>query len=221
MNSKELGALPDRELLAESRAYEKRVTDDAASLNFTNAEGLAIKAVNDAFAASLDDWDAVELEHDAKYTAKNSDRRAVLAEIRSQRNRAYADTTIPDEDLAAAGLPPRDKVKTASTAPSSAPIGIVEYGKLRHTINFRDAATPDLKAKPKGTKGCEIWHYIGTTAPVSENDYRYLATDSATPYVAIYEMADAGKKVWYLLRWISGGDEKGEWSETIEATING
>jgi hypothetical protein len=32
-------------------------------------------------------------------------------------------------------------------------------------------------------------------------------------------MADGGKKVRYMMRWVSTGDEKGEWSETIEATI--
>jgi hypothetical protein len=34
-------------------------------------------------------------------------------------------------------------------------------------------------------------------------------------------MADAGKKVFYLLRWVSNSGETGEWSETIEATVNG
>lgn len=34
-------------------------------------------------------------------------------------------------------------------------------------------------------------------------------------------MADANKKVYYLLRWVSNSGEVGEWSETIEATING
>ena len=32
---------------------------------------------------------------------------------------------------------------------------------------------------------------------------------------------NAGKKVYYLLRWLSKSGMRGEWSETIEATING
>ena len=70
-------------------------------------------------------------------------------------------------------------------------------------------------------QGCEIWHFIGTSAPTSEKDYSYLATDSDSPYIAFYELADAGKNVFYLLRWLSKSGERGEWSVNIEATING
>ncbi len=220
MTSNELGNLPDRELLAESRAYEKEATDNSRDLNFTSAEGAAVKAVNDKYQTALDEWDAIELEYDGKQAAKKNARKEVLAENRKQRNVLYADTGVSDETLAGAGLPPRDKVKTASPAPSSAPVGTIEYGKLKHTIEFYDSVA-ESKAVPKGMKGCEIWRYVGTTAPTSEEDFRYLATDSDSPYIAFYQMADAGKKVWYLLRWISNRNETGEWSETIEATING
>ena len=220
MTSNELGNLPDRELLAESRAYEKEATDNSGKLNFTAAEGAAMKVVNDKFETSLDQWDEIELEHDSKSTAKKNDRKAVLAELRKQRNVLVADTTVTEETLAKAGIPPRDKVKTAAPSPSSAPVGTIEYGKLKHTIEFYDSVS-ESKAVPKGMKGCEIWRYIGTTAPTSEEDFRYLATDTDSPYTAYYKMEDAGKKVWYMLRWISNRNETGEWSETIEATVNG
>ena len=52
-------------------------------------------------------------------------------------------------------------------------------------------------------------------------DLTFLALDTATPYLAEYASADAGKTAYYMLRWVSTRDEKGPWSETVEATIVG
>jgi hypothetical protein len=221
LNSNELGQLSDRELLAASRAYEALLQADSAGLNFTNAEADALKALNNSFENSLDDWDEVQIMEASRGEAKNDLRGQVLAENRRQRNIAYADTSISDTTLAGYGLPPRDKVKTASGAPTTAPVGQIDYAKLKHTIHFRDAATPERKAKPKGIQGCEIWRAVGAQPPTSESDFDYLATDTDSPYVAFYDMADAGKRIYYLLRWLSKSGERGEWSETIEATVNG
>ena len=221
LNSEQLGNLSDRDLLAESRAYEAYITANGASLNLGVTDSDAIKTFNNAFEASLDERDSLELQLDGIVKTKEINREGALGELRRQRNVLYADTGVSESALAAAGLPSRDKVKTASPAPTTAPIGWVDYGKLKHTIHFRDSATPDKKAKPGGMQGCEIWHFIGSTAPTSEADYDYLATDSNSPYIAFYEAANAGKKVFYQLRWISKSGERGEWSETVEATING
>lgn len=97
-------------------------------------------------------------------------------------------------------------------------------GRLREIEthdSFQRFGNARQKAKPDGMKGCEIWHFIGSTVPLNEKDWDYLTTDSNSPYIAFYEASDAGKKVFYQLRWISRSDERGEWSETIEATING
>ena len=221
LNSEQLGRLSDRELLAESRAYEARLTGDSEGLNFTSAEVSAIKRANDTFEAQLDAWDAAQLAEDQAAEAKKGGRQSVLNEIRRQRNAAYADSGVSDETRAGYGLPPRDKTKTATAAPATAPLGWVDYGKLKHTIHFRDSATPDKKAKPKGVRGCDIYRYVGAASPATLDDYRYVANDSDSPYTINYDIADAGKKVFYLLRWVSTTGEPGEWSETIEATING
>jgi len=221
LSSNELGHLSARDLLAESRAYEAYVTANGASLNLGTTDSDAIKGVNNALENSLDQKDSLENQLDGAYELNETNVKNVLSEFRRQRNVLYADTSLSDSALASAGLPPRDTTKTDPPKPTTAPIGWVDYGKLRHTIHFRDSATPDKKAKPAGMKGCEIWHFIGTTAPTDEKDWDYLTTDSNSPYVAFYDAADAGKKVFYQLRWISKDDTRGEWSETVEATING
>ncbi len=126
------------------------------------------------FETTLNQWDAVQIEEAGINEAKEAGRAGLLAEVRRQRNVLYADTGVSESSLASAGLPPRDKTKTDSAAPKNAPIGWVDYGKLKHTIHFRDSATPDKKAKPDGVRGCEIWHFIGATPPINADDYDYM-----------------------------------------------
>ncbi len=220
-SSKELGNLSDRDLLAEARAFEEKIAADPTAFNLTAADAAAVTGSADSFEGTLDQKDSLENQLDGVLELRDEQRKAILGELRRQRNVLYADTSLSDAQLASAGLPPRDTVKTDSPAPSTAPIGWVDYGKLKHTIHFRDSATPDKKAKPHGMQGCQIWYFIGESAPANEKDWDYLATDSNSPYIVFYDAAEAGKKVFYQLRWISKSGETGEWSETIEATING
>lgn len=221
LNSDELGRLSDRDLLAESRVFEGYITANAAELNLTAADGDEVKTINNDFEATLDQWDSIQAQEAGISETKKDERGDVLGIIRRKRNVLYADESVTDSQRAGANMPPRDTVKTDSPAPSSAPIGWVDYGKLKQTIHFRDSATPDSKAKPKGMRGAEIWEFIGDAPPTSEADFRYVATDTNSPYDRYFTMADAGKRIFYQLRWISNAGETGEWSEMIEGTING
>ena len=77
------------------------------------------------------------------------------------------------------------------------------------------------KGKPEGVKGVEIWCKIGGEATMNEDDYKYLATDTASPYLAIHKSEDIGKQAHYLLRWVNPRGEAGAWSNPVSATITG
>lgn len=220
-DSKELGNLSDRELLAEMRTYERKLAVSGESLNFTEAEIEEIAEANDAFSEVLDELGRILTQKAAAVQRKKTLRKDLLKKIRAQRKKIYADTNISDSELAGFGLPKRDRIRTSSPDPESAPIVRVEYFNLKHRIHFRDKETPNRRAKPFGMEGCEIWHYIGDAMPTSEKDFRYVETARKTPLRIDYRMEDAGKSVFYLMRWKSKNGERGGWSETVEATING
>ena len=223
LKSNELGNLSDRELLAESRAYEAKITSDAAGLNFTNVEVQAIKTVNDAFEATLDAWDALQLQEAGISQQKTAGRQNLLGEFRGQRNTAYADRTLTDEALAEKGIPPRDKVKTDAPAleNTSFPTAWVDTVQLKHIIHFHDVNTPDTTRKPEGVRSCEIYRFIGDSPPPPLEDFDFVADDTNTPYTCNYNSADVGKRVIYRLRWHSKNGEVGTWSQAVEATVNG
>lgn len=69
--------------------------------------------------------------------------------------------------------------------------------------------------------GCEIWVKVADPAPTDPSQLRFLATDTATPYVAEYDGADAGKVAHYMLRWVNRKGEASPWSQTVSATVEG
>lgn len=221
MKARDLDRLPDRELLAALRTFNNGTTGSETSFSLTNAMSGNLKTKLDAFEADLDSLDAARAAEDSAIGAKKFTRKDAIAEARQQMKLTRATPGIKGEQLGSLGLDEYDDTPTDSPSPTSAPFALIDYGKLKHTIYFRDAATPDSEAKPKGMLGVEIYHYIGTTPPTSQDDFEYLTFDTNSPYTAFYDMKDAGKKVYYILRWKSKNDNVGEWSETIEATING
>ncbi len=93
--------------------------------------------------------------------------------------------------------------------------------RLRHTINFADASAPNLKRRPKGVVGCEIWVKIDGPPPGNETECVFLALDSATPYVAEFPPEHAGKTAHYLFRWQMKDGTRSAFGETVSATITG
>jgi hypothetical protein len=217
----DLSKLSDRDLLAELRTFNAAVTASPQDYGLTAADADALKTDLNAFESELDGWDAINAQYDSQSEAKASARSQVLTRGRRQRKVARAHEGITGESLGSAGLAPYDDVRTDSPSPSSVPFALVDFGKLRHTINFRDKDTPDTDKKPDGMLGAEIWLKIGNDPPIDNTGCQYLATDTATPYVYTFSGADAGKTAWYLLRWVSNNGDKGDWSEAVGATVNG
>jgi len=131
---------------------------------------------------------------------------------------------VDNSERAALGITVPDTIRTAAVGGiSTRPIGAVDTSqRLRHEIRFTDEATPTSRAKPAGVMGCEVWVKVSATgeaAPSSADELSFLSTDTASPYIAEYDGANAGKTAHYMLRWVKSSGEKGPWSETISATI--
>lgn len=118
------------------------------------------------------------------------------------------------------GLPIPDPTRTRAPVPTTRPVVSVEVLEhLQHVIHWRDEATPKSKAKPAGVRGAEIWAWIGPNPPADPAGFKWVALDSATPYLLVYEAADAGKTAYLALRWENTRGETGPWSDVVSATI--
>jgi hypothetical protein len=105
--------------------------------------------------------------------------------------------------------------------PTSRPLAQVDTSqRLQHTISFVDSETPTSRAKPEGVRGCQIWYKVGSTVG-DPRELTFAATDTRSPYVLQFDGADAGKMVYYWLRWENTRGEIGPWSDVVSATIGG
>lgn len=150
---------------------------------------------------------------------KDDTRKQVEDVLRPLVQRVQATPTVKDSDRQSLRLNLRSTTRTAAAAPTTRPVATIDTSqRLQHTISFVDETTPTSRAKPPGVSGCEIWVKIGT-APVDPSELTYLATDTRTPYTAVFDGADGGKIAHYMLRWVNTRGERGPWSQTVSATI--
>jgi hypothetical protein len=140
---------------------------------------------------------------------------------RSLVNQTQAAPATTDADREAMQLTVRDSTSTPVAAPTSHPTLSVDTSeRLRHVVRFMDSVVLK-RGKPAGVFGCELWHKLGGAPPVDFRECQPLGTDTASPYLAEYEGADAGKIVHYLGRWVSTRGDHGPWSPVVSATLTG
>lgn len=179
-----------------------------------------------ALAEAQEPWQTKHFEHVAKVNAarastatKDQARDTYEAMIRSLVRRLQVSPTVTDADRRDMGIPIKDEQPTPVGPVATQPSAAVKLaGTLQHEVRFVDAATSTKRAKPAGVVGCEVWVKIGEP-PVSESEFRFLGLTTASPYLAEYTLADAGKTAHYRLRWVSSGGTCSPWSDIESATI--
>jgi len=128
---------------------------------------------------------------------------------------------VPNSERQRMGLTVKTGTRTAKPVPETYPVAVIDFStRMQHAIAFADVTMPNTKAKPDGVHGCEVWVKLGGEAPKSAAECTYLATDTATPYVATFSGDDVGKTAWYMLRWVNTRGERGSWSPTFSALVN-
>lgn len=181
------------------------------------AETNALWASYDAAYAALP---PAENAYNAALSTLNEEEETFIDHVRSLVAEIQSNPDVTDAQRTAAGLPIRKTTRTAAAVPTTRPVAEVDTSqRLQHTISFRNEGATD-RAKPEGVRGCEVWCHIGP-APTHVSEARYLATDTASPYLAAFPAADAGKTAHYFLRWVNTRGAVGPWSVTVTATIGG
>lgn len=133
-----------------------------------------------------------------------------------------SNTRVTDSDRESLGLTVRTGTHTPVPPPSTLPIGNIDFSvNLQHSIHYFDQTTPQHRAKPAGVHGCEIWMKIDGQAPVKTSELFYLATDTRSPHVLTFDGDQAGKMVYYRLRWVNRRGEPGPWSNIISSMVVG
>jgi hypothetical protein len=218
------GVFPGRE--AERNQYYQIVVPYL--LLAANVTRLLISLVNKtALTTYFAQWNAAFSASQNKDTATSTvidNKQAADKGLQTVMRAIYADipeSILTPQDRNTLNLQLRSKTSALTQAPTTKPVTKVDISKrLEHTVFFVDELTLTSRAKPEGVRGCQIWYKIGTPA-IDPSELTYVMTDTASPQVIKFKGEDAGKNVYYWLRWESTRGEVGPWSDVIIATIGG
>ena len=174
-------------------------------------------------------WEAAYVDHGNQQAAAlaarqlKDDKRALLeTALRALVRRLQASAAVSDDERAALGITVRDTVVSAAAGVASRPVLQADTSKPGQiTVAFADEGTPTKKAKPAGVTACLLQFKKGGTAPAADADWQFLGLDSATPYLAAFDSADAGEPVWIRACWINSRQEQGPWSATLSTRVPG
>ncbi|MCL4283921.1 MAG: hypothetical protein KJZ62_02355 [Fimbriimonadaceae bacterium] len=215
---------PDDQFDTWQTQYATYLNANLVALGLT---GLDVDVV--ALNAQRTDWQTKYPAHVAAQAAaqtarqaKDASRAAYEVIVRRLTGRLQSSASVDDSERAALGITVPDRIPTPVGAPTTRPVLQADTSqRLRITINFADEGTPTNRAKPAGVNGCEIWVKLGGPPPTDLSECHYLATDTRTPYVAVFDGSEANQTAHFIGRWMSTRNEPGPLSETVSATVPG
>lgn len=151
-----------------------------------------------------------------------ANKNAAMEKIMQTFKTIYGDipqSALTADDRSVLKLEERSTTRTPAPVPTTFPVGkINSTNRLEHSISFTNE--DGKHGKPEGVRGCQIWCKEGEPA-LDEKQLLFLGTDTASPFLKKYLIADAGKTIHYWLRWENTRGETGPWSSIISATILG
>lgn len=210
----------EAELITFAKNFQSKTAGAPDEFNLTAAANTELDGLVTAFETDYNDNLTQQIAARASREKKDTSKKELVAAIRKQAQTAQK-SGITNEQRALLGLTVIDKIKTSVGAPETVPTAQIDTSQiLRHEITFYDNES-ESKGKPEGVRGAQIWVKIGGESSVNEDDYKYLATDTASPYVVVHKAEDVGKQAYYLLRWENPKGETGAWSNVFSATITG
>jgi len=196
------------------------VNANLAALQLAASDIAPLTAAQTAWNASLTTHTKAKADAHSATQAKDAAGATYMKAIRALIKILDSKPGFTAAQRTAMGLPALDTLRTHVPAPTTRPVGRIESA-APHTLvlHFVDETTPTKRAKPDGVQGCQVWSFVGDTAPADPSGYHFLALDTRTPYTDEHQAADAGKTAFYLLRWQNDKGETGPWGAVVVAKV--
>lgn len=186
----------------------------------------ALLATHAAFSGKLVTHTAAQAAARAARQDKDDSKRECVQAMRVAVRQLRANPLFTDAMAELLGLPVYDRKATPKRAGGEAPTLRVEHvGPQAHAISFwqmtegRDERAP----RPDWARAMRLVRAIvevGEPCPPIEK-MEYLASDTASPYVATFDGTTVGKDAYYRGAWETPRGDVGPWSAAVRATVSG
>ena len=212
----------DADLDAFAQNMNTLITANPTNYGLIAGQATTFDTAADLFTSTLATATNPSTRTSVTVAAKNSARAALKTLIQNYMAIIQAYPAITNPLLSGLGLTVRDTVPTPIPAPTSAPIlSFQSSSSFAIFGNISDENTPDLRARPFGAIGAEIWVKVGVAAPASPAETAFKQLTTRQPTVVQFTGGDAGETCYAYARWINRRGEPGPWSALAQFVIAG
>jgi hypothetical protein len=212
----------DRPFLAWVVNFLKYLFPSLTRIGFPNDKYQELAAQRNDFAEKLEVADepatrtktTIELKNEAHKALKTNIRQAVQEYLAHNHN-------VTNADRDNMGLPIYKTGRTPSLVPSDPPQCSAKPllgNRVEVTFHALDENTKRSVAKPAGVHGVEIAWAVLAEAPKDYEELIHSEFDTCSPYVFQFKLSDAGKILYFALRWENTRGKKGPWT-TIQSIV--
>lgn len=156
---------------------------------------------------------------------KDAERANTEAVIRPYAVRIIRNAAVANIDRVNIGVTVPTVVPTPVPAPVTAPALILTSASpLVTNLQFRDATTPLVKAKPFGVVSMQLYGQYGVTAGIDPDDASFISPFNKTPFQISHAPANRGKHCTLWARWMTksgpaGVPQVGPWSDPLDVIV--
>jgi hypothetical protein len=217
--------IPSREaqLLAFANNFNEHIVASPTVYGLTAAQAAGYTVTFEAFQSAYGVVQNPETRTKSKVAAKNNAKKDLIAATRELARIVQATPGLTDEQKIDLGLKPRDIEPTPVPPPQWPPVLTVAATMgQRVTLRLRDLKNQDKRAKPVGVSGAAVFSYVGETAPVDINEWKFERNTSLTTLqVEFPPTIAAGTKVWFTAFWFNPRKQSGPAAAPVGTTISG
>jgi len=201
---------------------------NAAALGLSDGQADTIRADKNGWHNAYVSHQEAQAAARGKRETKAHERDRSEASCRQFARMIQANPDVTDEQRKALGLTVRDDKPTAIPAEavetSAPPLLRLDWSQRgRCTIHFGPNPGNERKnGLPHGRKGVKLWFHLGTFSdepPQADDDWRYLADDTRSPYVHVLAGSEP-VTVAYRAQYFDTKMRPGPFSDPAEATIS-
>lgn len=201
------------------------VAANFVALGLQTGDNDVIQAKADAFANAFALAQAAETRTPVTIAGQVAADNDCITTMRFYAGVINATPAVTDEQRAALQITIRAEgpgSKTPIAAPLTWPVlTIAEIGPLLHRMFWRDSSAPTLqvRAKPFGAIGIQLFQYIGATPPSGPEDANFIGNFTRLPVTVNLDPSKIGQTAYYYARWYTARGLEGPLVGPVSATI--
>lgn len=215
--------IPDREaeLLAWARAFGTLLNTDPVAYGVTPDQAAHFDALLADFEHFLGKTRSGLTNTSAMVAAKNTAKKALIAEARALGRQIRADRNVTNEQRIGLGLTRETEERSRVPVPAGPPeVHVTGVKGKTVSISLKNTLGGSSKARPPDVLGATIFSFVGRQPPDDPRAWTFHGQTTRTRMKLQFDWKiPAGETVWISACWINPRLEPGPMSKAIAAQV--